>query len=137
MAMLRLIDWEDRLNELIGERMTAPFEWGLHDCALWGADAVLAQTGEDHGAAFRGKYDDAEGAAAALREFGAGTIVRTYNAALPKRELALLRRGDIAMIGEGIKGSVGVVIGGDGLFTDTDGLMRVPRALWTRGWAVG
>jgi len=137
MAMSRLIDWEDRLNALIEERMNAPFEWGLHDCALWGADAVLAQTGEDHGAAFRGKYEDAEGAALALREFGAGTIVRTYNAALSRRAVSLLRRGDIAMIGEGIKGSVGVVIGGDGLFTDTDGLMRVPRSLWSRGWGVG
>jgi hypothetical protein len=136
--MQRLVDWEDRLNALIAERMFAPFVFGAHDCCLWGADAVHAQTGEDHGAAFRGKYDDADGAAAALRQFGGGTITRTFDAFLPRRDVALLRRGDIVMIGDGRDGSIGVVIGGDALFVDDieDRLLRVRRDLWTRGWGL-
>lgn len=133
----RLPDWEDRLGALIAERRDVSFGWGTHDCALWGADIVEALTGVDHGAPFRGKYDDAEGAARALRDFGQGTIVRTFDAVLKRCPLALLQRGDIAMIGSGIKGvSVGGVIGGDALFIGDLGLERRAVRDCTRGWKV-
>lgn len=46
-----------------------PFEWGRNDCCLFTVDAVLAMTGVDHGAAFRG-YDSALGAERLLNANG-------------------------------------------------------------------
>jgi hypothetical protein len=136
---MRLPDWEDRLNALIEEREREPFRWGSHDCALWGADVVLALTGIDHGAAFRGKYDDREGAAAALREFGAGTVVRTFDAHLDRVLKPFAGRGDLARIRrspEAPLASLGVVIGSDALCPGDMGLVRIPRARWTVCWRV-
>lgn len=135
--LVRLPDWETRLADLIAERWASPLEFGAHDCCLWGADVVDAQTGVDHGAIFRGTYTDAEGAAAALREHGGGTIKLTFDMFLPKRAVADLRRGDLAMTGKGRQAAVGVVIGAEALFIGAAGLERRERALWARGWGVG
>lgn len=51
---MRLTDWQLRLSEFAKERAAMPFEWGRNDCCLFTVDAVLAMTGIDHGAAFRG-----------------------------------------------------------------------------------
>lgn len=135
--MERLPDWEDRLHALIVEKHDEPFRWGKHDCALFGAAVVAAITGEDHGAPFANRYDDAEGAARALRKYGKGTITKTFDAHLDRRAVALLRRGDLAMQGEGMQSSIGVVIGNDALFVGDMGLERRDRSTWARGWAVG
>lgn len=133
----RLTDWEARLHDFIESHAGVLFVWGEKDCALFGADLVAALTGADFGESFRGKYSDAAGAAAALREFGAGTITRTFDAALRRRPVAMARRGDLAMAG----GSIGVVMGDFALFvgqedTGAPGLVRMARADWQRCWAV-
>ena len=46
-----------------------PFQWGRNDCCLFTVDAVLAMTGVDHGAAFRG-YSTPKGAERLLKEHG-------------------------------------------------------------------
>lgn len=51
---MRLQDWQARLAEFARERSTMPFEWGRNDCCMFTVDAVLAMTGVDHGAQFRG-----------------------------------------------------------------------------------
>jgi len=51
---LRINGWEMRLDSLLNSRRMAPFQWGLQDCVLFAADAVLAITGVDHAAGFRG-----------------------------------------------------------------------------------
>lgn len=40
-----------------------PFAWGVQDCCLWAADWVLAATGRDPAAGWRGRYLTALGAA--------------------------------------------------------------------------
>ena len=62
--------WSLRLDALIAARMAAPFAWGTHDCCLFAADAVVAQTSEDPAAEFRGMYVDARGAVALLTDLG-------------------------------------------------------------------
>jgi hypothetical protein len=64
---MRLRDWQGRLARLFAERREASFEWGTHDCAMFAADAVLAVTGEDPAAEFRGKYKSESGAAKILK----------------------------------------------------------------------
>lgn len=135
----RLPDWEARLDALICERRLEPFRWGAHDCALWGADVVLALTGRDFGAPFRGRYTDAEGAALALRQYGAGTIVRTFNRHLRRTVPSLARRGDLVKARTSAAapmGAIGVVFGSDALFVGDLGLVRLPRAQWALAWKV-
>lgn len=137
-VLTRLPDWEQRLHDFLVDHADVQFGWGAKDCALFGADAVFALTGVDHGAAFRGKYDDAAGAAQALKTFGGGTILRTFDQFLPRVRAAFAQRGDLAMIGgRGITGSVGLIIGSDAVFVTDLGLTRHPRAAWLRCWKVG
>lgn len=129
---MRLSDWEDRLADyLIGIR-DMPHTYGSHDCALHGANSVLAMTGDDFGAPFRGRYHTELGAARALRKYGAGTLDATFSAHFEDVLPALARRGDIVLA----QGSIGVCIGGEAIFAGNDGSERIGRAAWTRAWRV-
>jgi hypothetical protein len=143
-VVTRLPDWEDRLSAYLTEVRDRPFEYGAHDCILHACSAVEAMTGWDAAAEFRGQYSDATGAKRALREIGDGTLIRTINARFPKRPVGKAMRGDIVMF----EGSAGVAYGAAGLFVGEErladaagvsmreGLIAVPRALWSRAWAV-
>lgn len=135
--MERVSNWETALADYLAPLMaTAELKWGTMDCALFGAGAVLVMTGFDGAAAFRGKYSTATGSVRALKRYGAGSLEATFDAALPERPIGFARRGDLVMY----DGAVGVCIGADALFMpregDAPGLVRIPRALWTKAWAV-
>lgn len=68
----RIGGWDGALVDFLRRRMEHPFEWGRSDCCLFAADAIAALTGIDPAAAFRGRYQDMRGAAAALRAFSGG-----------------------------------------------------------------
>jgi hypothetical protein len=70
--MTRLPDWEKRLHAALIERMSQPFAWGTHDCALFACDCILAMTGVDAAAWFRGKYRNHNGARRVMRKFTGG-----------------------------------------------------------------
>lgn len=133
---MKRLDWEARLAALIEARMDEPFRWGTHDCGLWGADAVEAQTGIDFAAGFRGTYSDAAGAAEALRTQGAGTIVKTFDQHLKRVPPAFAQRGDIVLKGRGRTAAIGLCIGGEALFVSDEGLVRVGRGEWSAAWRV-
>lgn len=142
--MERRPDWEQRLGEYLAQVQDRPFQYGQHDCILHACSAVEAMTGHDASAEFRGQYSDASGARRALREIGDGTLIRTINARFRKRRVGMAQRGDIVMF----RGSAGVAFGAVGLFVGEErvaeaagvamreGLIAVPRALWSRAWAV-
>jgi hypothetical protein len=129
---MRLPDWEVRLAAYLVAVASEPHAYGSHDCALHGANAVLAQTGRDHGAPFRGRYRTQLGAARALRKYGSGDLVTTFDRHLEVIPPSLARRGDLVLA----QGSVGVCIGGDAMFAGADGLERIARLEWSRAWRV-
>lgn len=132
--MERRHDWVEQLHAALDEAAVRPFEWGVHDCCLFVADVVLAMTGEDLGAPFRGRYASARGAARALRAFGQGTIIRTMNAALGAPIApALAQRGDVVLAG----GIAGICIGRTAVFVGEGGLTTAERRHWTKAWGVG
>lgn len=51
---MRLHDWQLHFSRFAKERAAMPFEWGRNDCSLFACDAMLAMTGADHAASFRG-----------------------------------------------------------------------------------
>ncbi|TCP33279.1 hypothetical protein [Sphingomonas sp. BK235] len=133
----RLPEWEQLLHDYVADLEGAAFRWGELDCALFAAGAVLAQTGVDLAAAYRGHYSTARGSVRALRRFGDGTLEATIDAALPRIEPAFARRGDLVMV----DGMAGVSIGPRALFVgDVDGApgwVRLERSAWSIAWKVG
>ena len=43
--IMRLPDWDIRLNDYIQSRFYMPFKWGLNDCATFSMGAIKAMTG--------------------------------------------------------------------------------------------
>ncbi|WP_183024386.1 DUF6950 family protein [Variovorax sp. UMC13] len=66
---MRRADWQLRLAEFAKKRVSMPFEWGRNDCCLFTVDAVLAMTGVDYAARFRG-YSTALAAARVVEQQG-------------------------------------------------------------------
>lgn len=143
--MERLEHWEQALNAFVSNHRDRPFAWGQWDCILMACSAVEAITGADPASAYRGRYGDAQGAARALREIGLGTLIRTMNATFPRRAVSKARRGDLVMAA----GAAGVCIGAEAVFVGEErlaeaagismreGLVTIPRALWSKAWTVG
>lgn len=134
--MTRLPDWETRLNNYVVECGGRPFVWGEFDCAMFAAGAVIAMTGDDPLAEFRGRYSTGPGSIRALKRYGAGTLEATFDTKFAACPISFARRGDLAFH----EGSLGVVMGPFALFVgavgDVDGLIRFPRASWERAWTV-
>jgi hypothetical protein len=92
----RLRDWPERLAALFAAREAAPFEWGVHDCCLFVADAVLAVTGHDPAADLRGTYTTAAEAVRVLGQHGgvAGIAIARAGRVVP---VALAQPGDVGL----------------------------------------
>lgn len=134
----RRFDWPERLAALIEERRFAPFVWGVHDCAMFAADAVERQTGVDPLAQWRGTYNSEEtGDAilggvsltmfmdAALRAYGADPIAP-----------AIAQRGDFVIINVGNMPTCGVHLGGSVAAPGVNRLHFLPFRSICRAWAI-
>ena len=97
--MIRSHNWTDLLTNFIQSRRNTPFVWGKNDCCLFPADAVLAMTGEDKAADFRGTYNSAIGAKRALKKKGYSNIEEALTSILgaPVSRLSV-RRGDVVLV---------------------------------------
>lgn len=134
--MTRRSTWEADLSAYIASVRSLPYVYGEHDCGLFAAGAVLAMTGEDHGAPFRGKYTNQLGCAKALKKYGAGDLESTLHELFERRQTGRLQRGDLVWSGD----AVGVCMGAYALFVgqegEVEGLVRIERAQWLGGWRV-
>lgn len=139
-------NWEKLLHEFLEQRKAAPFAWGQNDCALFAADAVHAMTGEDLGAAFRGNYHDAGGAAAEMTSTcgSADALALAIHlcalagfTAWPNVKLA--RRGDVIVLKNPDSHSLGIVAlnGVHALFVTEGGLRRMRVRDCVAAWKVG
>ena len=134
--MTRRSTWEADLSVYITSVRARPFAYGEHDCGLFAAGAVMAMTGEDPGAPFRGRYSNEIGCAKALKKFGSGDLESTLDALFERRPIGRLQRGDLVWNGD----AVGVCMGAYALFVgqegEAEGLVRIERAEWAGGWRV-
>ena len=125
----RQSDWEDRLRTYLDRVTWEPFKWGTHDCALFAADAVNAMCGVDPAAAFRNTYGDRRGAAQALRDHGAGTLLATVGSWFAPASVHHAKRGDIVMLD---RRTTGICVGRYSWFIGTpqglDRLYPLPTA---------
>lgn len=129
---MRREDWEARLNKYLEGKRDEPFEYGVNDCCTFIAGAVEAETGKDPMPEFRGKYDSLKSSLRALRDIGEGNLEATMDSKFETVDPSHAQRGDLAFF----DGSVGVVTGQFAWFVSDEGLERVPRGYWDKGWKV-
>lgn len=134
--MRRFEDWPRRLAAAIEAARTRPFTWGRHDCALWAADWVLACTGEDLAAGFRGRYATRAQAVALLGARGGLEAVVTSALGAPLATPRLARRGDVVSVTTDEGPALGVCDGPRAWFVGPHGLIAKPMAAWTTAWRV-
>ena len=103
--MTRAQHWATReYHGFLRERAKTPFAWGANDCALFAADGILAMTGVDIAADFRGQYSDQAAAFALIKRVTGGETIadaaawcaRKHGLAEWKAPL-LAQRGDLVV----------------------------------------
>lgn len=106
--LTRLTDWQPRLSAWLREVNGRPIAPGRHDCCLFGAGAVLAQTGVDIAAPWRGRYTTFSGGRRVLRKSGHADHVALIAATLPEIHASAAREGDIGLVETEAGPAVGV-----------------------------
>lgn len=98
--LARLPDWRSRFHAAIDALERRKFDWSKQDdCALGLAgDVVLALTGKDIVAPWRGKYTTAKGALALMREEGFKRLPDLVASLLPEIHPSRASIGDIVAI---------------------------------------
>lgn len=135
--MGRFEDWEKRFVDIGIERSVSVHEWGVHDCVIFGADAVLAMTGDDVASDVRGQYDGPISAARIIKKNGFDSLGDMIAARLPEIDVALAQRGD-AVLCDGEDGEfVAIVNGHTCVGPSRFGLVHVPIKSATRAFKVG
>jgi len=122
---MRYPDWPHRLNEFVVAATKREFRWAEHDCCTFAADAVLAITGVDYMADFRGRYHDEESAEALITAECRGGSLFKHLYKLFGRPVhgAMAQRGDIAWY----EGCCGVMVSNHAVFFGQNGYLLVPR----------
>ncbi len=106
--LTRLPDWQTRLSAWLREINGRPIEPGRHDCCLFGAGAIAAQTGIDIAAPWRGRYTTMAGGRRVLRKAGFDDHVALIAATLPGIHASVAREGDIGIVETEAGPAVGV-----------------------------
>lgn len=136
--MTRFPDWEQRLDREIRAAASRVFAWGVFDCVLFPADCVLAMTGHDPAAEWRGRYSDEAGARRLMAEAGGlpGLADRAGLARLPTWRFG--RRGDAVLLRVAGNDSLGIVdLSGQSIVAATfRGTVRVPIAKSLQAWRI-
>lgn len=142
--MKRLEHWPQLLAQHLELVAGKPGAWGERDCAIAFCDAVLAMTGEDLAAEFRGKYSTELGAGRMLKKLGVANMEELADqvfAAHDVRELPKVlfaQRGDAVII-DTEKGPAMGIVGLDGMHAVTvslEGSVKVPIVHCRRAWRI-
>jgi hypothetical protein len=134
-TVARLPDWDQALAAAINAAAETKFAFGQHDCCLFIADMVKAQTGFDFGAPFRGRYRSAAGATRALRTIGGGDMAHVVTAALGEPvHPAFAGYGDVVEFPDGM---FAIHDRTSALMLSVDeGLIRVPLRAAVQAWSI-
>lgn len=130
--------WRERLDALLRARMDQPFAWGVHDCCLFAADAVLATTGRDLAAPWRGTYSDAAAAYRLVRYLGG--LPAIADMAGPRVPPLAAQVGDVGLVVDisltGERELLAVCAGANWLCPTARGLGAMPLSAARLAWRV-
>ena len=134
MDAARVPDWTEKLFAFVEARRSLPFAWGTNDCVMFAADCAIELTGVDPMTAYRGKYNDAAGAARVLR--AADGFVVGVGKLLPAIAVAEAQRGDWVLVRNDGRPGIAVVIDDRCVGPGAVGLSFVPVSEATDAWRV-
>ncbi|SOC20581.1 DUF6950 family protein [Rhodobacter maris] len=136
--LTRVPDWQSRLRLYLRAARHRPLTPGQHDCCLFAAGAVAAQTGVDLAAGWRGRYTTIRGGYRVLRAAGYADHVALIAAHLPETSPSRCAEGDIAVL-PGEDGIATGVIQGEAVYVLWAGgsLTLAPIDAVLRGFKVG
>lgn len=138
--MKRLPDWPARLHDFVDGVKRKPFDWQGHNCGEhWAAGAVMAITGEDIVAPWRGRWSSARGMIRVMYNDGFGNLADWLATVLPEIHISQARQGDIAAItkDDAFGYTLGIVNGETILVLTDDGMGLKPLFDATRAFRVG
>jgi hypothetical protein len=136
---MRISNWPDFLNAFVEAKRERPFAWGENDCCLFAADCVLALTGIDPAASFRGSYSSALGSARLQAECGGVEQIADDAAALhgwPAIAPAFAQRGDLVSFEMPSGMAIGICLGKNAVFAGADGIVFQPTLSCRRAWRI-
>lgn len=136
----RFSDWRRRFEEAVDEIKSRPFAWGDHDCGPGLAGRlVLALTGVDCTAQYRGSYDSAASALRVMRDAGFDNLGDLVAAILPEVHVSQASIGDVAAIADDSPFGYALgVVNGDRIFVlRADGIGTVDLLAAQRAFKVG
>lgn len=135
----RLPDWPVRLEALLRERQARPFAWGVHDCALFAADAVQAITGQDLAQGLRGL--SVRAALRRLRAHGPCANLGLYALATqalgPAMAPVWASVGDVLLLPMGRRCALAVCNGDTAIGPGRHGLVHAAAGTALAAWRVG
>lgn len=140
-------DWQSRLDGFIRSKRPAQPEWGSTDCFLFACDAVLAMTGTDIAARFRGQYSTPLGALKVMQEFAidaglAGGVDKLgQEFGFGPVGVKFAGTGDVLLFpppdeANPFKGLLGVSIGRQAAVISERGLAALPTLSAIRAWHI-
>jgi len=124
--MTRLSNWQSLLTAYIGQVGAMPFEEGTNDCALFLAGGVMAMTGQDFAAEYRGSYTTIRGGLRMLRKRGFEDHIALAKHHLAEKPIAFAQAGDGAVIDTPEGAALGIVQGHLVYVLREDGLAYLP-----------
>jgi hypothetical protein len=137
--------WPSALDKFLADNYETKFEYGKFDCCLFVCSAIEAMTGTDIAAPFRGRYRSRREALRAVWEYaGKGTVRAvaervTLDHGMPRVEILLAQRGDVALIGRPKRDcSLGIIAltGRDVIVLTAKGMQSIPLTEAAFAWRV-
>ena len=128
-----MLNWENKLVEVITAAEKRPFNWGTHDCVTFASDVALAITGRDPIADLRGRWDSIWSAHRKLVEMGGLTAAVSSRIGMPLNSPRSAGRGDVVLTDEGF---LGVVVSMHAVAPKPMGLLRVEMNRWITSWRI-
>lgn len=132
---IRRPDWERQLTAAIEH--TPAFAWGEADCCTFAARIVLAMTGHDLLATFRGRYHTCRGALRFVQEGGGLVKLISDRLGDPLPSVSLAQRGDIVLATTvGGEQTVGICAGARIAAQGLQGVVFLPLSAGSTAWRV-
>lgn len=133
--IVRLYDWQTRLEAFARARQSMPFQWGRNDCALFAADCIEAMTGERLLPNMR-SYSSARDALMLIQQAGGLRSIACH--ALGGFILPIYARvGDAVLVRVGKREALGICNGAVALGPGPGGLVAISMNEALAAWRVG
>lgn len=139
---MRVPDWEQKLDSMLRDRASWPFEFGKHDCVMLAADITREITGGlDLAEKVRGTYSDRAGSEQCMKDAAGGDFQAAVAAVMESRAVpevapALAQRGDLVLVMGQDGPTLGIVglEGSDSWAPGPNGLIAFPTRKAMRAW---